>query len=85
MKRMKAFIKSWAAPVLIAVSVFCLFRFVLILGYVPSRSMEPTLKTGSLILGTGFILHREALELKRLSLSHLLIMPQVTNFGRLGL
>lgn len=51
MKRMKAFMKSWAAPVLIAVSVFCLFRFVLILGYVPSGSMEPTLKTGSLILG----------------------------------
>lgn len=50
MKRMKAFMKSWAAPVLIAVSVFCLFRFVLMVGYVPSGSMEPTLKTGSLIL-----------------------------------
>ena len=50
MKRMKAFMKSWVAPVLIAVSVFCLFRFVLMIGYVPSGSMEPTLKTGSLIL-----------------------------------
>ena len=50
MKRMKAFMKSWAAPVLIAVSVFALFRFVLMVGYVPSGSMEPTLKTGSLIL-----------------------------------
>ena len=34
---------------------------------------------------TGFVLHCEGLELKRLSLSHLLIMLQVTNFGRLGL
>ena len=32
------------------ISVFVLFRFVLMIGYVPSGSMEPTLKTGSLIL-----------------------------------
>lgn len=51
MKKMKSIALTWAAPVLIAISVFCLFRFVLILGYVPSGSMEPTLKTGSLILG----------------------------------
>lgn len=51
MKRMKEFMKSWAVPIVIAVSMFCLFRYVLILGYVPSGSMEPTLKTGSLILG----------------------------------
>lgn len=32
------------------ISVFVLFRVVLMIGYVPSGSMEPTLKTGSLIL-----------------------------------
>lgn len=51
MKKLKSIAMAWAAPILIAVSMFCLFRFVLILGYVPSGSMEPTLKTGSLILG----------------------------------
>lgn len=51
MKKIRSFLKSWYGPILIAISVFCLFRFVLILGYVPSGSMEPTLKTGSLIMG----------------------------------
>lgn len=50
MKRLKEFISAWMIPVIIAVSVFALFRFVLMVGYVPSGSMEPTLKTGSLIL-----------------------------------
>ena len=31
--------------------VFLLFRFVFLLGYVPTSSMEPTLKKGSYILG----------------------------------
>lgn len=51
MRKVKEIIAAWAVPVLIAVSVFCIFRFVLILGYVPSGSMEPTLKSGSLVLG----------------------------------
>ena len=50
MKKIKKFISVWMVPVTIAVSVFALFRFVLMVGYVPSGSMEPTLKTGSLIL-----------------------------------
>ena len=50
MKIIKKFISVWMVPVTIAVSVFALFRFVLMVGYVPSGSMEPTLKTGSLIL-----------------------------------
>ena len=41
---------SWGVPVVVVISVFVLFRFVLMIGYVPSGSMEPTLKTGSLIL-----------------------------------
>lgn len=50
MKIIKKFISVWMVPVTIAVSVFAIFRFVLMVGYVPSGSMEPTLKTGSLIL-----------------------------------
>lgn len=38
-------------PVLVFGITFCLFRFVLIIGYVPSASMEPTLKEKSYILG----------------------------------
>ena len=38
-------------PVLVFGLTFCLFRFVLIIGYVPSASMEPTLKEKSYILG----------------------------------
>ncbi len=51
MKKTLQFISTWSVPIIVAASVLCLFRFVLILGYVPSGSMEPTLKTGSLILG----------------------------------
>ena len=38
-------------PVFFAYIVFLLFRFVFIIGYVPSESMEPTLKTDSYIFG----------------------------------
>ena len=38
-------------PVFFAFMVFLLFRFVFIIGYVPSESMEPTLKTNSYIFG----------------------------------
>ena len=38
-------------PVFFAFMVFLLFRFVFIIGYVPSESMEPTLKTDSYIFG----------------------------------
>lgn len=47
MKRLK-----WLMlPVIVFGLTFCLFRFVLIIGYVPSASMEPTLKEKSYILG----------------------------------
>ena len=38
-------------PVFFAFMVFLLFRFVFIIGYVPSEYMEPTLKTNSYIFG----------------------------------
>ena len=38
-------------PVFFAFIVFLLFRFVFIIGYIPSESMEPTLKTDSYIFG----------------------------------
>ena len=38
-------------PVFFTFIVFLLFRFVFIIGYVPSESMEPTLKTDSYIFG----------------------------------
>lgn len=47
MKRLKWLI----LPVIVFGLTFCLFRFLLIIGYVPSASMEPTLKEKSYILG----------------------------------
>ena len=38
-------------PVVITLTVIILFHYVFFLGYVPTESMEPTLDTGSLILG----------------------------------
>ena len=38
-------------PVLCAIAVFLLLRTFFLLGYVPTESMEPTLKKGSYILG----------------------------------
>ena len=37
-------------PILIFVFAFLLFRYVLLIGFVPSESMEPTLKAGSVII-----------------------------------
>ena len=38
-------------PVLASIIIIVLFQSVFLLGYVPTASMEPTLKTGSLLLG----------------------------------
>ena len=43
-------IRSFIIPVAITLTVVILFH-IFFLGYVPTESMEPTLKTGSLILG----------------------------------
>lgn len=39
-------------PVFFVILIVLLFKFVFFIGYVPSASMEPTLKTDSMILGT---------------------------------
>ena len=44
-------IRPFIIPVAITMTVFILFHSIFFLGYVPTESMEPTLKTGSLILG----------------------------------
>jgi len=52
---MKKIIKQWAAPVLCGLFILLLFRFAFFIGYVPSTSMEPTIKAGSVIFGHRFI------------------------------
>lgn len=44
--------KKWMVPVIVTATVFLLTRFVFLLGYVPTASMEPTLQRGSYIIGT---------------------------------
>lgn len=41
-------------PIITAVVILLLFRFVFLIGYVPSESMEPTLQNESFILGARF-------------------------------
>ncbi len=43
---------KFIVPVLALISTGLLFRFVLFIGYVPTESMEPTLKKGSIIVGS---------------------------------
>lgn len=51
MKSLFKKIRPFIAPIVITLVVIVLFHCVFMLGYVPTESMEPTLKTGSLILG----------------------------------
>lgn len=48
-------VKLWYIPVLFTCLSIILFRTILFVGYVPTESMEPTLKAGSYILGTRFV------------------------------
>ena len=41
----------WLMPLLVGIVIMILFQTVFLLGFVPSESMEPTLKENSLILG----------------------------------
>ena len=43
---------KFAIPALALLGTCLLFQFVLFIGYVPSESMEPTLKKGSIIVGS---------------------------------
>lgn len=51
MKKIKNAVRLSLLPMTISLLILILFRFVFLLGYVPTASMEPTLKTGSLLLG----------------------------------
>lgn len=42
-------------PAVLTLCAFILLRFVFLVGYVPTESMEPTLKAGSYIFGTRII------------------------------
>lgn len=49
--KVKKIIRKWAAPVLCGLFLFLCMRFVFLIGYVPTASMEPTIQEGSYILG----------------------------------
>ena len=53
--KMKKLIKQWTVPVLCGLFIFIMFRFVFFIGYIPSESMEPEIKTGSYIIGYRFV------------------------------
>ena len=44
-------VRSWVIPICLTLFVFILMKVVLLFGYVPTASMEPTLPEGSYILG----------------------------------
>ena len=50
-------LQGWVIPVLCAAVTLLVFKTVLLVGYVPSSSMEPTLHKNSIILGLR--IHRE--------------------------
>lgn len=55
MKYIKKRVRSWVVPAVLTLCAFILLRFVFLVGYVPTESMEPTLKAGSYIIGTRII------------------------------
>ena len=51
---MRRFLKktgNWLFPAVVMLFTFLLLKYVFLLGYVPTESMEPTLKRGSYIIG----------------------------------
>ena len=44
-------VKPWSIPLGLTLLFYLLLQFVVLIGYVPSASMEPTLKEGSFIFG----------------------------------
>ena len=51
MKKRTAQLRKLLFPLLIFIMVTLLLRHVFLIGYIPSESMEPTLKRGSIIVG----------------------------------
>jgi len=54
-KRISRLIRNWAVAVGCGLLFLFLLKFVLFLGYVPSASMEPTIKSGSFIFGVRIL------------------------------
>ena len=52
MKKYKYRVKPWMLPVGLTLIFVLILRFVLLVGYVPTPSMEPTLPQNSIIIGT---------------------------------
>lgn len=52
MKKYKYRVKPWMLPVGLTLIYVLILRFVLLVGYVPTPSMEPTLQQNSIIIGT---------------------------------
>ena len=44
-------VKPWCVPVSVTLLFYLILQFVVLIGYVPSASMEPTLPEGSFIFG----------------------------------
>lgn len=51
MNRIWKKVKPWCIPLGLTLLLYGLLRFVFLIGYVPTASMEPTLPEGSFILG----------------------------------
>ena len=54
MKKIKNAVKLSLLPMTVTLVILILFRFVFLLGYVPTASMEPTLKTSECVFGETF-------------------------------
>ena len=52
MKRIWLRVKPWMLPIGLTLLIYLMFRFVFLLGYVPTSLMEPTLQEKSFILGS---------------------------------
>lgn len=52
MKKYKYRVKPWMLPFGLTLIFVLILRFVLLVGYVPTPSMEPTLRQNSIIIGT---------------------------------
>lgn len=48
---MKRILKKWAAPLLCGLFIFLCMKFIFLIGYVPTASMEPTIAQGSYVFG----------------------------------
>ena len=51
MTHLKKRVRGWVVPISLTLFVFILMKVVFFVGYVPTASMEPTLKAGSYIFG----------------------------------